>query len=168
MKVWRQIFKSVWKNHKTRYQSILDSLQRHSKLLAEQANLLHIGQSQFHIQTYENDLNEMFRRLDLQEDDELAKKQQSVLQWFSAASTTSTDHEDSRRVRETSAGNGSWILENEKANNWMELDPPDRSILWINGIPGAGKMNISISVNFSYLSFAETRSRQNNFSISHH
>lgn len=144
--VWRQILKSSWKNYNTRYQSILDSLQRHKLLLAEQSALLHMQQSEYdshllraHIRKYEDDRGEMLKSLNRQEADELLKQQKSVLEWFSAASTIFTDHEDLVRVRQKSAGNGSWILQEEKVGNWIELDTPESSILWIQGMPGAGK-----------------------------
>ncbi|CAG8955427.1 hypothetical protein HYFRA_00010292 [Hymenoscyphus fraxineus] len=144
--VWKQIFKSVWKDYKTRYQSVLNNLQQHKALLAEHATLLHMEQYQSdnqyirgHIQVHELNHQELLRKLEYQEQAELKRKQSEVLSWFSAASTTLKEHEEFRVVRNTSAGNGSWILKNEKVNNWMELDTPESSVLWINGIPGAGK-----------------------------
>src|SRR6266487_792849 len=60
--VWRQIFRSTWKDFGTRFKQILDSLSRHKQLIVEQAALLHFQQYQndsqkalLYIQQYEQD-----------------------------------------------------------------------------------------------------------------
>lgn len=94
--------------------------------------------------------------LNHQEDEELKRKQGETLRWFSAASTTIKDHERFRGIREDSAGNGSWILRNEKVMNWIELETPESSILWIHGIPGAGKKQFSASMNSNCMLYAKS------------
>jgi len=91
-----------------------------------------------HIQTYAKDRKEKLEKLKRKEEEDRDVKYRKILTWFSAAGSTAQDHDDWRAVRNDSAGNGQWILQNNEVKNWRELDPPASSILWINGIPGAG------------------------------
>jgi hypothetical protein len=98
-----------------------------------------------HIQKYEQDREEKRERLKKKEEDERDRKQLAVLNWFSAAPSTSSDHDIFRETRTASAGSGQWILKNEKVQNWREMDTPVSSVLWVNGIPGAGMLPLLTS-----------------------
>lgn len=140
------MFRSVWKDFETQFKGILHDLTLHRQLIAEQAQILHFEQSWnssqkvlAHIQQYEQDRLARLERLRKQENDEKYHKQLAVLNWFSAAQTAS-DHENFCRTRNSYVGSGDWILKHEKIQNWKEMDPPISSILWLNGIPGAGML----------------------------
>jgi hypothetical protein len=144
--IWRQIFRSIWKDFETRFKHILDSLSQHRQLIVEQAQLLHFQQSQIdlqslmlHIQQYEHDRSERMILLEKEAKYEEDKKYLTVLEWFSGADSTVLDHDTFRGIRSQYAGSGDWILKDEKVQNWMEPDTPESSVLWINGIPGAGR-----------------------------
>jgi hypothetical protein len=98
-----------------------------------------------HIQKYEQDREEKRERLKKKEEDERDRKQLAVLTWFSAAPSTASDHDIFRETRTASAGSGQWILKNEKVQNWREMDTPVSSVLWVNGIPGAGMLPLLTS-----------------------
>jgi hypothetical protein len=93
-----------------------------------------------HIQQYEQDRFEKLERIKKQEKDERDRKYLALLDWFSAAQTTTSDHDEFRGTRSPYRGSGEWILKHEKVQNWREMDPPVSSILWVNGIPGAGML----------------------------
>jgi hypothetical protein len=108
---------------------------------------LHYEQSQndsqtvlHHIQKYEQDRSKKLERLKKKEEDDRNKKYFAVLNWFCAAQSTASDHDNFRAARSPCSRSGEWILKHEKVQNWRELDPPISSILWINGIPGAGML----------------------------
>jgi len=149
----------MWKNFETRFRSILQSLSQHRHLIAEQAAVIHYEQSQqtseamlSHIRQYEQDSQAMLRNIrqyeqdrmkniedrERQEKSEAHRKYLEVLQWFSAADTTTSDQEHFTRQRGEYPGTGDWILKNEKIRNWQADDTPTSSILWLNGKPGAG------------------------------
>jgi len=118
---------------------------RHRQLIVEQAQILHFEESQSssqvvlaHIQQYEQDRSATLEWLRKAEDAENDKKYLEVLNWFSAAQTIKSDHENFCQTRLPSTKSGEWILKHEKVQNWIEMDPPVSSILWLNGIPGAG------------------------------
>ena len=119
----------------------------HGRLIAEQAAILHSKESRMssqavlaHIQQYERDRLTKLERLRKQENDERDRKYLAILEWFSAAQTTISDHESFCRTRVPYKGTGEWILEHEKIQNWMGQDTPVSSTMWMNGIPGAGRL----------------------------
>ncbi|RFU25373.1 hypothetical protein B7463_g10968, partial [Scytalidium lignicola] len=156
--IWRQLFRSVWKDFGTRFKGLLEGLRLHRQLIIEQAELLHFEESQSnsqavlaHIQQYEQDRLEKLARFKTQEQNERDQKYLAILDWFSAAQSTTASHETFREIRSPYAGSGNWILKHEKIQNWREMDPPVSSILWLNGIPGAGKTILASVITDSCL-----------------
>lgn len=144
-RVWRQVFRSVWSDFKTRFSGILEGLRRHKELIQAQASLLHYKQYQQdsqetmrHIRQYEYDREIMIEKLENLEAEGSAKKYDTVMEWIAGAQTH-LDHEAFCAIRDEYKGSGDWILKHEKVQNWREADTPVSSILWLNGIPGAGK-----------------------------
>ncbi|KAI9858937.1 MAG: hypothetical protein M1813_007239 [Trichoglossum hirsutum] len=144
-RVWHQVFRSAWKDFGTRFKHILDSLRRHKELIQSQAHLLYFQQYQqdsqaalLHIQQYEQNRLQVLDKLGTLEETESEKKYIAVMEWISGANTK-LDHESFRDIRHEYPGSGDWILKHEKIQNWKEADTPVSSILWLNGIPGAGK-----------------------------
>ncbi|KAL5330616.1 hypothetical protein ACEPPN_000135 [Leptodophora sp. 'Broadleaf-Isolate-01'] len=136
-KIWRQLFRSMWKNFATTFKNILDNLNRHRQLITEQATVINFQRQDNFFDQYKSDGEERARLHHERQQAEERSKYLQVLEWFSAARSTQEDHEEFRRAR--SQGTGDWILKEEKVRNWLEVDVPESSILWINGIPGAGK-----------------------------
>lgn len=128
--VWRQVFKSMWKDFKTRFQHILDRLRDHRALIESQATLLHLQQ-------YQDDRVKLLDGLDRTEKAENNRKYKEVLEWVSGAKSM-VDHESTCEVRSDYPESGKWILKNEKFRNWRHAEGPISSVLWLNGIPGAG------------------------------
>jgi hypothetical protein len=126
----------VWKDFKTRFQSILDRLRRHRECIESQANLLHFQQ-------YQRDREKLLDDVDRSENDRLLKNYREVLEWISGADTN-LDHEAACNARNEYSGSGHWILEHPKIQNWKEADA---SILWLNGIPGAGMLTWLLKIS---------------------
>jgi hypothetical protein len=82
----------------------------------------------------ERTLNEANHQAEL----ERQKKHIDLIEWFSTPPGSFSDQDDYCNVRLNSKVTGSWILNNDKVQNWRETDPPFSSLLWINGKPGAG------------------------------
>lgn len=128
--VWRQVFRSAWKDFKTRFQHIVDGLHHHRELIESQANLLHIRQ-------YQADRLAMVAQLDSLEETERQKKYVAIMAWILGVDTK-LDHDSACEARTGYPRSGRWILRNFEFQNWKEADTPVSSILWLNGIPGAG------------------------------
>ncbi|KAF7504582.1 hypothetical protein GJ744_002077 [Endocarpon pusillum] len=142
--VWRQVFRSAWKDFNTRFQNIVNGLRQHSELLQSQANLLHIQQ-------YQADRLAMFDRLDSTEEKQRQEKYVAVMGWVLSAETK-LDHDSACEALSEHPESGRWILKNSEFQNWKEADTPVCSILWLNGIPGAGKTVLASVVIESCLS----------------
>ena len=169
--VWRQIFRSIWKDFGTRFNQILEGLSRHKQLIVEQAALLHFQQYRedsqkalLYIQQYEQDRSERIMLLKAQEEEKMKRKYRDLLEWFSAAKTTAQDHQTFHDIRCKYAGSGGWILKDEKIQNWMGVDTPVASVLWLNGIPGAGMLNppFMFIKSFFLLTIVADLDRENN------
>jgi hypothetical protein len=153
--VWRHLFRSIWNDFGTKFNGLLEGLRLHRQLIIEQANLLQAEQSQSdsqavlaHIQQYEHDRQEKIERLRKTEEEERDRKYLKVLDWFSAAQSTKQDHETFRKTRSPYTGSGQWILKHGKVQDWREMDTPPTSMLWMNGIPGAGMRPLLILFKF--------------------
>jgi hypothetical protein len=71
--------------------------------------------------------------------EEKEKKIRSVKEWLATGSPPKDDHEKFLKERERYPSTGRWILEQEYILNWMGADVPITPLVWMTGIPGAGK-----------------------------
>ena len=130
---WKQLFRSSWKTFRTQFQYILSSLSRHKHLVESQASLLEYEQSRV-------------ARLDAQNSfEDIAKAERS--RRFLAVTekirppNTLTDHEGATEIRQEYPESGRWILQHPCLKDWKDFTcpkSPPTTVLWINGIPGAG------------------------------
>ena len=73
----------------------------------------------------------------LQESENL-RRRTAVQDWLSAANVEE-DQEVKAGVRAEYLGVCGWILAHKSVQDWLDLNPHSLPLLWINGIPGAGK-----------------------------
>jgi hypothetical protein len=130
---------STWKNFRTRFQAILDSLQRHKSLIESQASLLEFQQSQAARALLEEQFSKM-------QEDERKRQLVAVTAWLSAANS-SLDQKNAASERSEYPETGRWLLDNHKMKLWLDSDSSSIPLLWINGIPGAG---MTASLEFGY------------------
>ena len=128
--VWRQIFRSIWKDFKTRFQHILENLRRHGSLVESQANLIQIQESQAESARLQASLLNL-------EESERREKTLNVFNWLSSADID-LDQEANAVVRREYPESGFWIFENEKIKAWTDPNNSLIPLVWLNGIPGAG------------------------------
>lgn len=91
---------------------------------------------------HQSDIQGMKTKHDEAERLESQRQRAITLTWLAGAKTES-EHQALREIRCTSPASGAWILTHEKIENWIEGEPPSSSCGWLNGIPGAGKSQIS-------------------------
>ena len=129
-KAWHFWFAFDWGLFERRFKSILQRLTQHSDLLDKEAAAAHFSEmKQFRDKRQlEEDAFEQQRQHQMAQD---------VFSWLSAAEDLQEEHLhriSDRRQPETC----DWILEDPRMRPWIEDDRGD-VILWMNGIPGAGK-----------------------------
>ena len=131
----------MWKDFGTRFHNILERLCYHRDLIASQAALVHFRQYQEDRQStitqFEETREKMIDHFEKTEIMERHKVYTLVMEWISGAQTQ-LDHEACCQERAQYPGTGEWILKHDKIKDWREADTPVSSILWLNGIPGAG------------------------------
>lgn len=129
-KTWHIWFSFDWGLFERRFKSILQKLAHHCDLLDKEATAAHFSEmKQFRDKRQlEEDTFEQQRRAQMSRD---------VFQWLSAAEDQQEDN--LRRIcdnRQSETCN--WILKDPQMQPWIEDDSSD-AVLWMTGIPGAGK-----------------------------
>jgi len=67
-------------------------------------------------------------------------KLQWSLKWLKADSGRRVYHEAYSAMRSEYLATCQWVLKNKVLDRWRKANIPDKSIIWINGMPGAGKL----------------------------
>jgi hypothetical protein len=129
-KLWRQLFKSLWKNNRTRYQHLLDALARHKALLQDQSRVLHFKQ-------YQDDRIVHRKQLERIEEQNLRMMQGEIMRWLGSDDNI-VSYEAARDARKSYPGTGQWILHHNHVQDWAQEEHPENALLWLNGMPGAG------------------------------
>lgn len=172
--VWKKFFRSMWKDFNTKFGGILKSLGRHKSFVESCA---HHAQFQLYqhdvvdmraaslarFQEYQRDVNGMNAKLDELITEEQAKKKKAVIQWLGAGQQALQDHESYRQIRSDYSGTTHWVLKQAHVKDWLEPAIPSTPVLWMHGIPGAGK-SFTLSTKRSHL----TLNRQNDTRICYH
>lgn len=133
-KAWHFWFAFDWGLFERRFKSILEKLSSHCDLLDKEAAAIHFFEMK------------KMRDLRQREDEEFEERRQrqlaqEVLSWLSAAEDVQEEHlhnlADKRQP-----GTCDWILDDDQMVSWVEDEKGD-PILWMTGIPGAGKSFLS-------------------------
>ncbi|KAI1358262.1 hypothetical protein F5Y08DRAFT_333252 [Xylaria arbuscula] len=110
---------------------IKQNLSRHCYLVESRANLVEFQQIR-DSQRYSD-----ARLLELR-DQGLSRRRESVLRWLSAASIEAV-HEGHVHARSENPDAGLWLLNDPHFQKWFDPIFCSTPLLWLNGIPGAGK-----------------------------
>jgi hypothetical protein len=97
---------------------------------------------------YQEDVTEIKAKVEELVDEERTKKKTSVKDWLAVYPPLQCDHEKYRLVRGNYPGTGDWIAETEAIKHWLDADVPSTPLLWMTGIPGAGKFTFSATIIF--------------------
>lgn len=135
--VWKRIFRAVWKDFSTRFDGILKSLARHKDLVECRASLTQYRR-------YQEDITGLKAKIDGLVKDEHNKKATRVKEWLATGAQSIYDHERFLAEREPYPSTGRWILDHEIISDWMNAEVPASPIVWMTGMPGAGKPSISV------------------------
>ena len=129
-KAWHIWFAFDWGLFERRFKLILQRLALHDDLLDKEAAAAHF----FEMKQFRDKRQLEEDAFERQRQHQMA---QDVFRWLSAAEDQQEDHlhriSDSRQPKTCD-----WILEDPRMRPWIEDDGGD-AILWMNGIPGAGK-----------------------------
>lgn len=137
------MFLTSWGRFQRRFDNILEDLDRHGKLIDQEANARNIAaasQMRQDIRTWREESLDQVKR---DEERQAAKEFRSILSWLKV------DETEQIQIFETISDEGtkfpgtcSWLLKNEKIKSWLQKKP-DPPFLWLQGNPGCGKSVIA-------------------------
>ncbi|KAH0537608.1 hypothetical protein FGG08_005600 [Glutinoglossum americanum] len=130
-RMWKQLFHATWKTFRTKFSGILANLRRHKTLVESQANLIQFTEIQKTRAAAEAQVRSMRKT-------ELRQMRMEVRSWLSSADSD-MDHESVAKVRVDYPDTGRWLLKQSQVRAWCDPDSSSIQLLWLNGIPGAGK-----------------------------
>lgn len=136
-KAWHFWFAFDWGLFERRFKSILERLSAHCDLLDKEAAAIHYSEMKKMRDSRQREDEEFEER----EERRLRRMAEEVNGWLSAAEGIQEDYlhklDDKRQ-----SGTCDWILNDDQMFSWVEDEKGD-PILWMTGIPGAGKSFLS-------------------------
>jgi hypothetical protein len=109
----------------------LADLAKHQDLIKRQASIIQIEEAR----TERAHVRNQFTII---EENAQKKTRLDVINWLSAVDSI-LDQESSATVRHEYPSTGKWILHDVKIKTWMDPKNSMIPIMWMNGIPGAGR-----------------------------
>lgn len=139
-KVWRQLFRPAWRSFEPRLKSILKNLNRHTAALESRIQRRPDSRPVAEYQRVNDN-----HRSDRYEDEEklVNKNMELVRGWLNPSGSYYTKHNAYKQIREQNPGSGDWILTRDEYWLWRDSNPdkpPEKPILWLCGVPGAGML----------------------------
>lgn len=135
--VWQHVFSESWDSCKSRFSGNILSVARHRSLIESQAAPSQVGEVQ--IDEVRERIQQSRQHQSDQLDDQDLERIRDVHNWLRAANVD-IDQDSHVQVREGYPGTGRWLLETTLFKEWFDPRfPTIPPLLWLNGIPGAGK-----------------------------
>ncbi|RYN46116.1 hypothetical protein AA0118_g12682 [Alternaria tenuissima] len=138
-RLWVRFFKSMWKNFHTKFDGILSSLRRHKDIVECRANLVQYRLYQDDVASFKAKLEENVVR-------EETKNLMIVKEWLSVGELPQLDHASYCKIRADYATTTKWISQHKTVKHWIHADVPKSPVVWMYGIPGAGKTILSSAI----------------------
>ncbi|KAK2764389.1 hypothetical protein FQN54_009083 [Arachnomyces sp. PD_36] len=161
------IFESVWPRHKSKIDVVANNIERHGLLMTNEVNLEHIREAH---DTRIKALDHYTRTREFQERQDFEAVETHISPRF-------YDGELDRLLRTVCHGTGRWLQREETFSQWLDHANTSVKLLWLQGIPGAGKTHLSsIIVDktrqssrtiFAFLSYKHGGATQSTISILH-
>ncbi|KAH7343012.1 hypothetical protein BKA65DRAFT_587311 [Rhexocercosporidium sp. MPI-PUGE-AT-0058] len=127
---WHIFFDSLWKDFGARFLGILENLERHRDLVDREASTIAIIEAKKWRAKQQDNLEQL-------EDERRDRQLQDCISWLAIDDRSQEDAlEKLSDLRQE--GTCDWILESSQLRTWVE-DRNAEPVLWLKGIPGAGK-----------------------------
>ncbi|KAK0631420.1 hypothetical protein B0T14DRAFT_2863 [Immersiella caudata] len=130
-KTWQTLFRSTWTNFQRRFSEPIDNFKRHRRLLENHANLVLFEE----IMVIRDSQVESRKA---EREDRRREQQTRVRAWL-AHEDMQSDQDYNAGLRNSFPGTGLWILKKRLLRAWFDPESKADPILWLTGIPGAGK-----------------------------
>ncbi|GIZ46852.1 hypothetical protein CKM354_000996100 [Cercospora kikuchii] len=142
---WKQLYSSTWKEFEGRLSNCVAVIASHKELVEAQAKAVDAQESRqsridtrddlAHLLEHAGHAEETFRQHNAEQ---LVRRRIHVQTWLDACDTE-TDQDHRHETRTTFGATGKWLLDSAKYRAWCESEFDYAPLLWVTGIPGAGK-----------------------------
>jgi len=124
-------FESIWPRHRERIDAVISSVQRHTATMRNESTLQHIREEhEFRAKS--------LAHLDKEENSRQAQRFQNLKAFVSPDLYDATlDNLLNRSCR----GSADWLAGDNVFLDWLDMSNTAVRLLWLRGIPGAGKYN---------------------------
>ncbi|KAF3765675.1 hypothetical protein M406DRAFT_289896 [Cryphonectria parasitica EP155] len=155
---WKMMFHATWKTFETKFNPILQSLTMRRELLEAEkssATLYEVRKVREDIETMCQEQRRLASATEKEKHklrvSEVRSKLQAVDYYFDQQIHTEDRY---------SKASGKWIFEEPRFRSWFDADSPGHGVLYVNGIPGAGKTTLMSHVIEELLQQASISHRQ--------
>ncbi|KAL8837871.1 MAG: hypothetical protein Q9170_002346 [Blastenia crenularia] len=137
-RTWTIAFKTAFRSFNSMYGDVVNNLRRSRELLIHTASLWHFQEAQE-------------ARLRVSEEFELQRRKDEhdrmsfVIDWLSHVPFHDR-HEELQRERKKYPNSTHWLFDTTQTSEWLRESERSNSVLWIHGIPGAGKTFLFSSI----------------------
>ncbi|KAF4628634.1 hypothetical protein G7Y89_g9520 [Cudoniella acicularis] len=129
LRKWQILFEAVWPRKKAEIEVVEANIEKHSQILRSEVTIGHIRKAhEARAHAFDS-----FKRI---EDSQASQRFQSL---ETAITPRFYDNELDRLRRQSCQGTTKWLLQNSIFNQWLDVSSPSIDLLWLQGIPGAGK-----------------------------
>ncbi|KAJ2988150.1 hypothetical protein NUW58_g4128 [Xylaria curta] len=128
---WRTLFISTWADFLTCLDQIKENIARSRRVIEGNVSYKELEE----VQNIRASSLQTFRANKAAQD---ASRRVVVMQWLSSYSCE-TDQARYRKTRSICHSPGEWLLKDSRFQNWSVAEFCSDPLLWLNGIPGAGK-----------------------------
>jgi hypothetical protein len=140
---WKLLFSTSWGRFQRRFDNILEDLDRHGKLIDQEAVARDIAAASRMRQEIRTWREESFNQVKIDEERQAANEFRSILSWLKI------DETEQIQIYETLSDEGtkfpgtcSWLPKHDKIKSWLQKKP-ESPLLWLHGNPGCGKSVIA-------------------------
>ncbi|KAL2680380.1 hypothetical protein Neosp_007978 [[Neocosmospora] mangrovei] len=128
-KKWSILFKSLWPRYLGRIKAIQGNMTQHRNLMSEEATLEHLMEAQ---KARKRALEEYERQFEFQQRQEFDLVRNSL-------NARLYDQDLERLKSHAGHGSGIWLEGHPAYQKWIDVQDNSPRLLWLQGIPGAGK-----------------------------
>lgn len=131
VEAWKQLFSALWKGSLVKLEELKNNMERHRRLIVEQASIAQFQEFQRMRVTAEVKFSEL--------QDEYLRRRWPVVQNWLNAYNSSIHQKACAAARSECPGSGQWLFANARFKRWFDPLFCSTPLFWLKGIPGAGK-----------------------------
>ncbi|KAL0475570.1 hypothetical protein QR685DRAFT_568337 [Neurospora intermedia] len=136
---WRILFLTSWGRFQRRFDSTLDDLQKHKKLIDDTASAINLSETVKMSENLQAWRQENLDKLKFLEDEQTAKQYQSII------GCLKIDETEQLAILDAISSEGNkydgtcdWVSRHIHIREWLK-ETPATDFVWLHGIPGTGK-----------------------------